>query len=138
MEQSQRAVTLGKRDFSEAFRAFVGKHIGSIEQIEVLLILHANAERAWTLQEVSAILRTSESSISSRLEALTRSNLAKGDAQSGYTYAATGQLHEMVEELRLEYRASRYSVIELVFSRPDPAESSVGAFRLKDDDAQRR
>ena len=66
---------MSQRDFSPEFRAFVNKFINSIEQIEVLLILRANPERVWTVDEISAIMRSTPNSIRSRLDALTEALL---------------------------------------------------------------
>ncbi len=129
---------MGKREFTDGFRTFVNKNITSVEQIEVLLILLANPERAWSVQEISAILRSSANSISSRLQALEKTGLAREHAGQGFRYAASGRSHEMVEMLQEEYGARRFSVIELVFSRPDAARSFADAFRFKDDENDER
>lgn len=121
-----------KREFSPAFRTFINKNITSVEQIEVLLILHANPERVWTIEEISAILRSSPNSIRSRLVVLEQRGLSAGIPNAGYRYAASGRLHEMVEHLAEEYGQRRFSVIELVFSRPDAARSFADAFRLRE------
>ncbi|HLI97118.1 MAG TPA: hypothetical protein VKT72_13700 [Candidatus Baltobacteraceae bacterium] len=122
-----------KREFSLAFRTFINKNISSVEQIEVLLILHANPERVWTVDEISAILRSSPNSIRSRLTVLADRNLCRA-AEGGYRYRASGRLDEMVEVLASQYAERRFSVIELVFSRPDAALSFADAFRLREDD----
>jgi predicted transcriptional regulator len=128
---------MAKREFTDAFRTFVNKNITSVEQIEVLLILLANPERSWNVNEISAILRSSPNSISSRLQVLEQRGLARSTAGAEYRYAASGRSHEMVEMLQEEYGARRFSVIELVFSRPDAARSFADAFRFKDEDDER-
>lgn len=125
---------MAKPEFSESFQTFVNKHITSVEQIEVLLILLANREREWTIDEISAILRSSPNSIQSRLDALIGTGLAAGSPERGYRYKATGRLHRMVEMLKDEYTARRFSVIELIFSRPDPLLTFADAFRFREDD----
>lgn len=123
---------MAKREFSAAFRTFVNKNITSVEQIEVLLILHANPDRVWTVGEVSAILRSSPYAIESRMPGLISAKLAKA-VEGGYQYAASGRTHAFVETLQDEYSARRFSVIELVFSKPDPLQSFADAFRLKEE-----
>lgn len=125
---------MAKREFSDALITFVNKYITSVEQIEVLLLLLANPQRVWSIEEISAILRSSVPSIQTRLASLVKARLAVGAVEVGYRYAATGRLHALVEELSDEYGARRFSVIELVFSRPDPARSFADAFRLRDDE----
>lgn len=125
---------MSQRDFSPEFRAFVNKFINSIEQIEVLLILRANPERVWTVDEISAIMRSTPNSIRSRLEALTAKKLSAAEPDRGFRYAASGRLDAMVEVLAEEYGRRRFSVIELVFTRPDAARQFADAFRLKEDE----
>lgn len=125
---------MAKREFSDALTTFVNKYITSVEQIEVLLLLLANPQRVWSVEEISAILRSSVPSIQTRLTSLVKARLAVGAAEVGYRYAATGRLHALVEELSDQYGARRFSVIELVFSRPDPARSFADAFRLRDEE----
>lgn len=122
-----------KREFSAAFRTFVNKNITSVEQIEVLLILHANPDRVWTVGEISAILRSSPYAIESRMPGLIAAKLAKA-GDEGFQYAASGRAHAFVETLQDEYSARRFSVIEMVFSKPDPLQSFADAFRLKEEE----
>ena len=124
---------MAKREFSSGFRTFVNKNISSVEQIEVLLILHANPEREWTVHEISAILRSSPYAIESRMPGLIAARLA-AQTEGGYRYAATGRSHAFVEELQDEYSARRFSVIELVFSKPGALQSFADAFRIRDED----
>jgi hypothetical protein len=121
-----------KREFSPAFRTFVNKNITSVEQIEVLLILHANPDRVWTVGEISAILRSSPYAIESRMPGLIAAKLAAA-RDEGYQYAASGRAHAFVETLQEEYSARRFSVIEMVFSKPDPLQSFADAFRIKEE-----
>jgi len=123
---------VAKREFPPAFRTFVNKNITSVEQIEVLLILHANPDRVWTVGEISAILRSSPYAIESRMPGLIAAKLARS-VEGGYQYTASGRAHGFVEMLQEEYSARRFSVIELVFSKPDPLQSFADAFRLKEE-----
>lgn len=125
---------MSARDFPRPFVTFVNKYISSVEQIEVLLILLANPERSWSVDEISAILRSSRRSIETRLSALIASGLAGMPEAGYYRYSARGRTHEMVQTLQAEYGARRFSVIELVFSRPDPARSFADAFRLREEE----
>lgn len=124
---------MAKREFSPSLRTFVNKYITSVEQIEVLLLLLANPGRAWSIEEISAILRSSPYAIESRIDSLIKAKLAKTTPQ-GYQYSASGRTHALVEMLQEEYGARRFSVIELVFSKPDPLQSFADAFRLREED----
>lgn len=125
---------MAKPEFSGEFRQFIYDYITSVEQIEVILVLYADARRSWTTEGMSAHLRANEKSIASRLDALARSGFAVTEPAGAYRYAATGPLNEMVERLKDEYGLRRFSLIELVFSRPEGARSFADAFRLKEDE----
>jgi hypothetical protein len=127
---------VGRREFSSEFQTFINKNINSVEQIEVLLILRANPERVWTIDEISAIMRSSPNSIRARLEGLAARKLSAAAPNEGFRYAASGRLHAMVEVLAQEYALRRFSVIELVFSRPDAARMFADAFRLREEDEE--
>lgn len=120
--------------FSAAFKRFIHRYVTSVEQIEVMLVLHANPQRAWSVAEISAIVRTNENSIAARLENLKRSGFCTGDRTLGYRYDAPPGLDTMVSELQREYGLRRFSVIEMVFSHPESAQSFADAFRLRDED----
>ena len=124
---------MAKREFSYAFQTFVNKHISSVEQIEVLLLLLADPGRVWKIDELSVTLRSSANSIASRLSALEAARLVTRNG-SGYRYTAAGGAHEMVQLLQKEYAERRFSVIDLVYSRGDAARSFADAFRFRDEE----
>jgi len=125
---------MAKREFSDAFRTFVNKYIASVEQIEVLLTLRSDEQRSWTVDELSALLRSNPASIASRLDALSHGKFAAGSPATGYRYVCTGRLREMVDELDQAYRSHRFRVIELVFSRNTAARTFADAFLLREED----
>lgn len=98
----------------------------------MLLILHADASRAWTVAELSSELRSSPYAIESRMPGLLNAKLAEKNGDS-YRYAATGRSHAFVEELQAEYVGRRFSVIDLVFARPSAIQFFADAFKIKDD-----
>lgn len=132
-------MSVARKGFSATFRTFVRRYIDSVEQVEVLLILRANQARSWSVDEISAILRSSPHSIGARLSGLTALGLAGGNPNEGYRYAATGANDAAIEELEREYGERRFSVIEMIFTKPDPARSFADAFRIRaEDDADDR
>jgi hypothetical protein len=124
---------MAKREFSHVFRTFVNTYISSVEQIEVLLLLLADPERTWQIDELSATLRSSANSIASRFAPLESARLVTRNTL-GYRYTARGAAHDLVLALQKEYAERRFSVIELVYSREDAARTFADAFRFKDDE----
>ena len=128
----QLAQSMGKREFSDAFRTFVNKNITSVEQIEVLLILLANPQRTWSVGEISAIMRSSPNSIASRSNAMKPPN-GERERGNGFQYAASGRSHEMVELLQEEYGARRFKRDRTGFFQTGSPPSFAQAFRLREE-----
>jgi hypothetical protein len=104
----------------QRLQAFIANHVGSIELLEVLLLMHAERDRAWAAEEVGARLRLSAVSASQHLVALRQRGLLSvalaGDAV--YRYQPSPALAGVVDELAQLYRERRLLVADLVATRP--------------------
>lgn len=127
---------MGDRGFDQAVQAFIAREIYSVEQLEVLLLLHRSPEREWTAADVGSELRTSPVSAARRLQDLKRrSLLAQIEDASPERYRFDPQILPVAPEViaRLEacYRKYRIRVIELIFTRRGGAlEAFLDAFHL--------
>lgn len=112
-------------------RDFVAATIRSVEQLEVLLLLHRNPDRDWTPAQVSAELRTQEHSAAAWLAQLEAGGLL--DESAGrYRYAPRAARRATVDELRRCYEVYRVRLIGLIFERQDDAiQSFADAFRIR-------
>lgn len=112
--------------------AFIDRHVRSIEQLEILLLLFARRDRAWTAQAVSDELRGNPSSAAVRLDEMSDDGLltASGNPRT-YAYSATGELDKAVAGLAEAYRDFRLRVIERVFTKPDGLSEFAEAFRFR-------
>lgn len=113
----------------------VAEHITSVEQLEILLLLAARPGTGWTPKQVSEEIRTSESSAVSRLEDLrARGFLTAGDA-GGFVFQPKHEsMRAAVEHLTAVYRERRYTLIDLIFSKPiDRLRVYADAFRFRKD-----
>ncbi len=54
-----------------AVKQLLSRHIRSVEQLEVLLLLRGSPDRTWTSVEVYDVIRSSPASVTQRLEAFT-------------------------------------------------------------------
>lgn len=111
---------------------FLREHIGSVEQLEVLLLLREDGSRSWSVGELSSHLRSAEASIAMRLDLLTVDGLAVG--QDGRYRYADGPHERAVEEVVRCFRSRRAAVIETIFSGegdPDPLQALAEAFRMR-------
>lgn len=114
--------------------AFIGEHIHSVEQLEVLLLLRRGRSGSWTPDQIARELRIDPGSAGRRLEDLSARRLVvKGEPADCYRYAPTdASLDGRVEKLAQAYAERRVSVITRIFTTPDPAKSFADAFRIKE------
>jgi hypothetical protein len=106
-------------DLSPATRAFITRHIVSVEELEVLLLLYEGKERDWSAAEINERLRSQETSIGKWLDVLTSLKLAQRTADGRYRFApASDELARDTAALAEAYRERRIKVIELIFAKP--------------------
>jgi hypothetical protein len=112
---------------------FIARHIDSVEQLEVLLLLRGDPGRAWTADELGATLRSVPDSVLLRLRDLHAHGLVEPDGETWrFSPAADGTLVGDVEDC---WKARRAALIALIFAEPgdDPARDFADAFRLRKD-----
>jgi predicted ArsR family transcriptional regulator len=113
----------------------LAEHIDSVEQLEILLLVHGAPERAWSAAEVAEALYTHPDSAGRRLDALGASGLLVRDAADGRCWRyrpRTEKLHAAVGDLAATYAERRVAVITLIASRPmDNVRAFSDAFRLR-------
>lgn len=119
---------------SEELRSFIAKHIHSLEQLEVLLLLREHADQNWDAQTISKALALQPESVTLRLADLhARGFLERSGGETpAYRY---GQPKAIIDELAQAYRAQRVTVTTLIFSKPlDNVRSFAAAFKFRKDD----
>lgn len=116
----------------------IAEHITSVEQLEILLLLRDAPEADWSAKRVSDEIRTSERSAEERLAALEASGLV--DSRPNHSdrvfrfSPASDSLRATVERLAAAYSERRYTVIDLIFSKPiDKLRVYADAFRFRKD-----
>jgi hypothetical protein len=112
-------------------RALILRDIHSVEQLEVLLLFRATPEKVWTAADVArAVVSTSETAEIRLLDLEQRRLIErKGD---GWVYAPTGDVADAVSDLARAYATHRFTVVELIFSKPSDAVLGFSdAFRVR-------
>ncbi len=123
------------QELSDILKQFVARHIHSVEQLEVLLLLQRSAPREWTADEVSREISTSRYAAEARLMDLRGRGLVsmREDGQVlhfRYDPATPDDAH--VGQLAAVYAERRTSIITMIFSKPsDSVSSFADAFRLR-------
>lgn len=124
-----------EQGLSEEVKKFVTEQINSLEQLEILLLLHSRREKEWTAQQVSDELRLSQASVAIRLADLQKKGLlvAKEASAPLYRYAPQKpEIEPIVDSLVKLYPDYRFTVINLIFSKPlDKIKTFANAFKLR-------
>jgi len=110
---------LSSGEISTELEKFTHANITSIEQLEILLLLFEENDRAWSPTDVAARLYIQPDSARDRLTDLANKGLAtcRLDPEPRYQYTnSDGRRHLLVRELLEAYRIRRVAIISLVFS----------------------
>lgn len=125
-------------DFPEEMRRFIVHHIDSVEQLEILLLLHGHPGRDWSAEAVARELRIASESAGERMEDMASDGLLKrrGGSPAEYRYAPDNmKLDDAVRSLEAEYTKRRVTVINLIYSKPiDKIRTFADAFRIRKDE----
>ena len=117
-----------------AVKNFLARCIRSVEQLEVLLLLHSQPARSWTAPEVYDVVRSSPASISERLAEFCAAGLLvkTQDEPAAFRYAKENPHNLAVDETAAAYRTWRVRIIETIFAAEvDPLKSFSDAFRIR-------
>jgi hypothetical protein len=128
----------GGDDISPEVSAFIADYVGSVVQLETLLLLHGAPDREWTADDVAATLRVDRNWADAQLDAICHQGLAECREAAPvphYRYAPrTAQLRAAIDALAKTYAERRVTVIGLIFAKPvDSLRAFSEAFRLRKD-----
>ena len=120
----------------EEVRRFLLQCIDSVEQLEVLLLLHGSPAVLWSPEAVATTLYSNPDSIARRLAGLHAKELLEAAAASSYRYSPkTADLDATVLLLAETYRQRRVAVITVIASKPmENVRAFSDAFRLRKKD----
>ena len=115
----------------------IARGIGSLEVVEVLLVLRRAPERAWRVTEVAHELRLATETAAAALAVLHAAQLLEMDrGERAYRYApATAALRGAVDQLEVAYDTRPVTLVKALYDRPPRAvQSFADAFRLRKPD----
>lgn len=104
-------------DLSTAVVGFLRQHVGSIELLEVLLLLNRHRDRSWDADAVAAELRIQPRSAGARLSSLEQAGIIKATSLR-YAFNADSEHVTTIGELDAAYQTHRVRIIEAIFSKP--------------------
>lgn len=105
--------------FPADVKRFILEHISSIEMLEILLFLHSQPERFFSIEQVLKEIQSSRESIEQRLDQLKNMKLVvKREGQTFQFASVPPELKDHVDALKKCYSTWRLKVIEIIYSRP--------------------
>lgn len=125
------------RELDNELREFIQQYISSVGQLDVLLLLRAEPDREWTVEEVTERLRTSESAAILHLQELQARGLVlvSQEGQASFRFRPVSDWQrKMVEQLADCYGKYRVAVTSVIHSKPSSAlQWFSDSFRLRED-----
>ena len=117
-------------------QAFIRRHLSSVAQLEVLLLLHGNPGQPFTTDDVATALRIDPTWAASEIRGLRDRGLFEERDAGAFCYApADDALATAVDGLAKSFSTHRVSVITMIFSTPsDKVGGFADAFKLRSDD----
>ena len=119
----------------ESVARFIAQNIGSLEQLEILLLISSVPEQEWSIEAVYNIIRSSPQSVAERLEELRQRGLLSGSETKPVAYRFTPrppEVAQVVEALAHEYKERRVKIVELIYSpRAEPLKTFADAFKFR-------
>jgi DNA-binding IclR family transcriptional regulator len=100
---------------------FITKHIDSMGEMDVLLLLAQDSSRWWSAESVYEQIKSSRPSLIRRLETLTRKGLlvSKDEAEISYRFSpTTPELTIAIQALKEAYAERRLKVLECLSRKP--------------------
>lgn len=123
--------------FSSEIKLFVRRYIGSMQQLEVLLVLASEPEREWTAEEIGKKVELHITAVTNRLLSLCVKGLACTEEKMFRTFRYCGDAiisDNAINELRSIHKEQPSKLIELIYSKTEKLRDFSDAFRLKQDD----
>ncbi|HYH83177.1 MAG TPA: hypothetical protein VEX86_25500 [Longimicrobium sp.] len=113
---------------------FLAEHVDTAEQLDALMLLHGQRDRAWTAESLSQALFSVPQSAALTLERLRESGWAAAEGGGAFRYAAADADDRRIAQVAGAYRTNRVGLMKHLFARRvDPVRSLADAFRVRKD-----
>lgn len=124
--------------FPDNVKRFIAAKIDSVCQLEMLLTLRRDINKAWSPSAMSSELYIAPEAAASQLEILRARGLAAAtdSPKPEFQYqVATTEEDRTIQDLANLYRDRRVAVVTLIYSAPvDPLQAFADAFRIRKDE----
>jgi hypothetical protein len=122
-------------DLPADLRRFISEHIGSIAQLELLLLLAGDSSKSVGADEAARVFYLTPDAARTYLEVMRADGLVARQADGTYRFApANEQWRQLVQALAEAYRERRLTVVQAIYAGPsDAIQSFADAFRIRKD-----
>jgi hypothetical protein len=123
---------MGEIEIPSEVRDFVFQNLDSVEQLEILLLLHSEPSKTWSIDAISDQLRSNPNSVRTRLKLLLeqRHVLLEKDLNT-YQYQlrdpAAGTALDLLSQI---YKVHKYRILEIIFSPLKKSRDFADAFKI--------
>jgi hypothetical protein len=122
-------------DFPAEIEAFIGQHIESLAQLELLLLLRRESTRSWSYFDLARQLYITPDVCTGIIADLERRGFVLRDAADNnlVRYRSGGaDVDQLIDQLAALYHQRRVAVITLIYSKPvKKVQTFADAFRLR-------
>jgi hypothetical protein len=116
-------------------RRLIRRHVRSVGELELLMLLHAERDRSWRVDEICEALGCPRSWAITQLEAMAGAGLLQPDDGEWRFAAASPELEHATEALQEAYRLHSREVVRFVFATPGhELKAFSDAFRVRRED----
>lgn len=121
---------------SPELRRFINEHVGSIAQLELLLLLAGDPAKTIDAEEASRVFYVTVDAARAFLETMAADGLLAAEPGGKFRFAPRhAEWAQLVETLGQTYRERRPTVIEIIYTGPlDALQSFADAFRIRKGD----
>ena len=126
---------MADQTLSPEVRQFISRHIPSVEELEILLLLMNGESQAWTVDRVFQVILSSKHSVEKGLEKFVAAGLVQKSASSPTTFTIQPtDAASTLRELARCYREAPVRVIEAIYQKNrDSVQGFADAFKFKRD-----
>lgn len=114
-------------------RRFLNRHVDSVEQLEVLLLIRRAPGRSWSAADLARELYIRPQSVAQQFERLIGQGFVRERAPGFFQYAPrSAELDQVVARLADMHHERRLAVISLIASKPmESLKAFSDAFRIR-------
>lgn len=116
-------------------KTFVARYVGSVQQLEILLLLSRGRDQNWTVEAIGKKLGLGDIAVRNRLINLHLKGFINVEEKVDRFYRyKSGESDGVIKKLERLFEQNPVRLIELILSKDNQLQNFSDAFRLRDDE----